>query len=148
MRATIITDASFCPQTKAHGWACWISLDGGKKVRRSGSFLKNPVTSNEAELWAAVNGLVIAYAEGARTILLQTDCLGVVQSMGKEEVFQANWAHRFPGASISLRHVKGHTDNPDARSWVNRWCDRQARVHMRAMRSTLRKGVFTKEDQE
>jgi hypothetical protein len=32
---------------------------------------------------------------------------------------------------IQFRHVKAHTRAQDARSWVNRWCDREAKIKMR-----------------
>jgi ribonuclease HI len=138
MRATIITDASFCPDTKAGGWAVWIAGDIGARIKQSGPFKENPATSNLAEIMAAINGCAIAYRAGARTMLIQSDCLGVKAAIMKgSALWKAAKAAHFPDAKITYRHVKGHTKNPAARSWVNRWCDEQAGLHMREGRQKL-----------
>jgi hypothetical protein len=40
-----------------------------------------------------------------------------------------------PALKIWLKHVKGHSKAKDARSWVNKQCDRQAREFMSAQRA-------------
>jgi len=35
---------------------------------------------------------------------------------------------------VTLRHVKAHTKVSDARSFVNRWCDKQAKKQLRESR--------------
>jgi len=39
-----------------------------------------------------------------------------------------------PDAVLEYRHVKGHTRTKDGRSYVNRWCDKAAKRHMRKQR--------------
>lgn len=135
MRATVITDASFCPDTKAGGWAVWIAGDIGARIKQSGPFKTNPPSSNDAEIMAAINGCAIAYRAGARTILIQSDCKGVQDAILKgKAIWKAAKTLHFPDAHIQYRHVKGHTNNPAARSWVNRWCDEQAKKHMKEAR--------------
>lgn len=137
MRATVITDASFCPKTKAGGWACWITPDVGTRVKLSGKFQNLPESATFAELWSAYNGLAVAYKMGARVILLQSDCMTVGTAISKP-----NGKHGFgpfrdehiPDAVVQFRHVKGHTNDPAARSYVNRWCDAEAKRHMRELR--------------
>lgn len=125
MLATIITDASFCSETKAAGWAAWIRADGGIKVTRSGSFKDRPKQAEEAELWALKNGAFLAaQIAGVTHLLVQSDCLGALRKMPAT----------YEGLPVRTRHVKGHTNNPAARSWVNRWCDREAKKHMKKER--------------
>jgi len=139
MRATLITDASFCPKTRAGGWAVWITFDGGVRCKKAGRFTDKPQHSVMAECRAAMNGLAIAYARGARDILLQSDCMAVstMLTQGKWGFKKAKTLH-FPNAVITYRHVKGHTKNGNARSYVNRWCDAEAGQHMRAMREEVK----------
>lgn len=134
-RATIITDASFCHRTKAAGWAAWIAADEFPKIREFGPFKKPPKTSSEAEIQAALNGLFLAYRAGARLLLIQSDCLGVGHMIDNRTKKFLNFQKlHLANSKVEYRHVKGHTNNPASRSWVNRWCDEQAKKAMRAQR--------------
>ena len=141
MKATVITDASFCQQTKAGGWAAWIAFDGGAKEQHSGVFRSRPQNSGFAELQAALNGIWFAYRRGSREILVQTDCLAVVHAAkhtgAYAEAFRKARVEHFPDAVINAKHVKGHTKTADARSWCNRWCDREAKYKMRQQRDAV-----------
>lgn len=140
MRATVITDASFCHKTKAAGWACWISADNGK-TKKGGKFHKCPRTSQEAEYWAALNGVALALQVGAVDILLQSDCLSVVNKLNRAAA-SSRVRTDLRKASFSLsrhtlrcRHVKGHqSSSAGARFFVNNWCDKHAKVHMNQQR--------------
>lgn len=138
MRATVITDASFCSETKAGGWAAWIAYDRGPKGQHSGSFRSRPPNSGVAELQAALNGIWIAYQNGARDILIQTDCMAIVHAVqgsgGYASAYRLARVEHFPQAAVRAKHVKGHSQTSDARSWCNRWCDAQAKIHMRKQR--------------
>lgn len=148
-RATVITDASFCSDTNAAGWAAWIRVDfHAEPVRLSGPFRTNPETSGEAEIWAAVNGIFAAARHGATVVLVQSDNLGVVEGINGHSKKYAKWwnaalkrAFSGPDAPavphLHARHVKGHSKNSDARSWVNRWCDRKSRAAMRERRAEM-----------
>ena len=140
-RATVITDASFCPHTKSAGWAAWVTLNipgrPVERVKQYGAFQQRPKSSTEAELWAAWNGIWLAYRHGARHILCQTDCLAVVRNpssgrrgMSYSEIKATHW----PEAVVQFRHVKGHTNRDEPRFFVNRWCDEQAGRVMRKQR--------------
>lgn len=139
-RATIICDASWCPNTKSGGWAVWITTSIGydanrKRIKRSGVFHEKPRGAEEAERWACYNGLWLAAQEGVKRALIQTDCLNVVQRRGPD------WDQvtKFLGEmEIRWKHVKGHTDNPESRFYVNRWCDREAKRRMRIQRRKSR----------
>jgi ribonuclease HI len=133
MRATVITDASFCPRTGAGGWAAWIRFDDKRLVKRSGAFRDLAKHSTDAEFKAAVNGVLHAAAGGATTVLLQSDNQQVVQQFAQ----MVNAAGVPIPCVVKTRHVKGHDGGHTTRSWVNEWCDREAKVHMRAMRARL-----------
>lgn len=147
-KATVITDASFCPTTRAAGFGAWVTLDnaGGppRRIKKGGRLNKPPQSSEGAEFYAAMNGIWYAYQAGARDILLQTDNMGVVSVINCTTVksplrsvyADIRLAH-FQGATIRAKHVKGHTNVQDARSFVNRWCDEVAGKHMRAARKLL-----------
>ena len=89
---------------------------------------------------AAINGIWLAHNAGASNILLQTDCMAVIQTLSgtiSNERLRRIWQEarqRYQFGAIATRHVKGHTQVADKRSWVNRWCDREAGKHMRAQR--------------
>jgi len=147
MRATVITDASFCPETKAAGWACWIRIDGRETPIKHYGSLKVPVSAaHEAEMLAALNGLWLAYKYGATSALLQTDCLAVVNAISgaqNHRKIRARWVEKLAACGLTqfpirARHVKGHTRIQDARSYVNRWCDAHAKQSMREQRSAER----------
>jgi ribonuclease HI len=144
-KATVITDASWCPHTNAGGWAAWINVNypggGHQRLNRSGNFNKLVESSTWAEAYAAWNGIWLAYQMGARDILVQTDCLELVQRNGRpssvkgaSELNCAKEAY-WPDARLRWRHVRGHTSGDDRRSWVNNWCDREARKYMRQQRA-------------
>jgi ribonuclease HI len=138
MRATVIADASFCSRTKAGGWAVWVAYDGGTKGQHSGMFRSRPPSSGIAELQAVLNGLWIAHQNGARDILIQTDCMSVVHAINGvgayAKLYRDAHTKHFADATVRAKHVKGHTTIADARSWCNRWCDTEAKRHMRKQR--------------
>lgn len=133
-RATVISDASFCPDTRAAGWAAWVSMTGNHKIKRSATFKQLPKHSTEAEYWAALNGIWLAFQAGASDILIQTDCLSVVNRInnGDKEL------NRFHRCRVRARHVRGHTNRKEPRFFVNRWCDEHARKHMLRQRKQLK----------
>lgn len=139
MRATVIADASFCSRTGAAGWAAWIAYDGGMKGQHSGVFRSNPSGSSAAELLAVLCAIWHAHKGGAQEILVQTDCLAVVHAVNLQnrmaQTFLTAKANHFPGARVRAKHVKGHTQTTDSRSWCNRWCDAEAKRQMRAQRN-------------
>ena len=146
--ATVITDASFCHETRAAGWAAYVRVDTmANPVRMSAAFKSPLVNSAEAELLAAVNGLWLATQRGADQLLLQTDCIAVVtivNGRSRKGLLRLKFAAACEAAGldpeiITARHVKGHSGVLDARSHVNRWCDRHARAAMRHQRKQLLK---------
>lgn len=130
LRATVNVDASFCPRTRAAGWACWIAIDGGQKIKWSGKFHRRPKTSTEAELWAMLNGVWLAASAKVTHILVQGDCLAALNKLQRRDL-DARLPH---AVSITTKHVKAHTDTASPRTWVNDWCDKAAKKHMMEQR--------------
>lgn len=142
-KATVIVDASYCPDTFASGWAAWVRVDAvADAIKMYGTFKTQPRNSGEAEVMAAINGIWIAARAGASFILVQSDCMAVIHLL--EETTSSPrmrelWQNSLKDNGLDRlildgAHVKGHTRNMDARSWVNRWCDAQARIAMLEVR--------------
>lgn len=81
---------------------------------------------------AALNGLYIAHSRGADAALLQVDCMAVVAAVnGGSHAAQPKFRDRLRAVGVEFstlraKHVKAHNGTPDARSWANDWCDKQA----------------------
>lgn len=136
MRATVITDASFCAKTKKAGWAAWITLDDGQRVKRYAALKGHVERSDLAEMKAAANGIWLAMKYGATDVLLQSDCMAVIDGINQNK---DGWKRQRAKAGIcsvriKAKHVKGHTETADARSYINRWCDQNAKNEMRKAR--------------
>lgn len=139
--ATSITDASFCPQSRAGAWAAWIRVDGVREtIKRHGLFSQPPENVNYAEMMAALNGVWLSARAGAQAVMIQTDSMSAVAAAeGRHRLYSEWWREQMVAAGISHiilkpRHVKGHTAIKDARSYVNRWCDAKALQLMRKSR--------------
>jgi hypothetical protein len=79
------------------------------------------------------------------TLLIQTDCLSAIDGfqgtrivVDPQEQRAASLFHEATAKmNVTLRHVKGHTYNRDARSLSNNHCDAEAKRHMRAARRQI-----------
>jgi ribonuclease HI len=151
--ATVITDASWCPHTQAGGYGAWVSMKGGP-ICKAGGLRGLMQTSSHAELLAAMNGIWFAYKAGARNILLQTDNLEVVSiingtsGIGSRRlcgIYLEALKQHFEGARVIARHVRGHTHSQNSRSFVQRWCDAQASIHMRRRRGEINPAVAVRD---
>lgn len=148
---TVFADASFCPDTKAAGYAVWIKTDG-QTIRHAGAFKTAVTTAGAAEVKALANGICLAVSrldlKVGDMIVAQSDsteALGVIR--GGKRLARKWWpvydrvrmALATRGVSLRLRHVKGH-QGKDAgpRHAVNEWCDGAAKRVMRDERQALR----------
>lgn len=145
MQVTIIVDASFCPLTGAAGWAAWIRYKNGHLVKHSAEFKSRIISAQEAERRAVVNAIAVAVYKAPVTlthILAQTDCLAVVRTLTLEQIKKdlgVDFISKHHIPEIAMRHVKGHTGGHIPRLWCNNWRDRVAKVHMKRMKSALKK---------
>lgn len=148
---TVITDASYCPDTKAGGWAAWCVRDG-HRLKVSGQLEMLTQNSTEAELLAMLQGIRRAlkfYAPPLRTyLLIQSDNTGALKKLGQpgQPGSAYDLAHQHYckimeefSPFLKTRHVKGHSDSrKGARYYVNNWADKEAKKHMREMRMQQR----------
>lgn len=153
--ATIISDASFCNQTKSAGWASWIAVDD-ERFRFYGNFQRPIMTSVDAEMGAIVSG-VCAFVElhesftkdiRHHVVLVQSDCVAALDILFRKPITNISkqtfvydmrqilqeQRKKF-GLSIQPRHVKGHqSSNRGARYYVNNQVDKYARIAMEEQR--------------
>ena len=141
MRATAITDASYCqrPNRQCAGWAAWVKGDNGLAVKGYGVVKAHDgMTSTTAELYAALNGLWLAANGGATNVLIRSDCLTVQQAVNgtlRKQYLIDLWGNAIQSARlehvvVSAKHVKGHGPVHDRATWVNDWCDNKAKFAM------------------
>lgn len=151
MIVTIFADASFCHDTKAAGWGCWIKNDI-RSVTYSGVFHVSLASSAEAELCALVNAthkaVVQGHAPAGSFLVLESDCTraldiirgrlahrgSLVEKAARRKLFELLENNRL---RFKVKHVRGHQGGRNARSWVNETCDRLARTAMRSARGKM-----------
>ena len=148
MNITINTDASFCPLTKVGGYAFYIVCNQFK-IQKAGEFKTLPKSSIEAETMCIGNAIATLLSQElpnqVNYIIINTDCLNAIHSitMGGGKVYGKvrklkNKIKRVSKANkLEFRHVKAHNGTPDARSWVNDWCDKEAKKYMRKARKKV-----------
>lgn len=145
MFATLITDASHSGWIGT--WAAWTVSDNQRHTKSG--ILKGPIRdSNEAELKAIANGLALTQSRfpEVKRILIQSDSLhalwvisGRITPVNPAEIETKKLiCKRFSGIRLLTKHVKGHTRCKDARSFVNRWCDKECRRLLNIARSEAR----------
>jgi ribonuclease HI len=106
---TLIADASFDPRTKAAGWAGWAKTAGRDSIIYAGAFKIAPICSAEAELFAIVNVMHIAVAEGliehGSEVLVQSDCADALAVIRKIVPSAIDRKHR-DGVPVPVRRRK------------------------------------------
>ena len=154
---TIFTDASFCPDTNAAGGALWSRTD---KIFYQTSFaVEGAQSANDAEILTACTAIDLvlgtdeyaAFFHGTSNvrIVLVTDAQSVKSALETDKHtrlrdFVLHHIHnmrqrlRLNRVLLKVNHVKGHSGQLDSRSVVNRWCDKQAGLRMRAERAFRR----------
>lgn len=158
---TVITDASWCPDTRCAGWAAWVVCDK-VRVQNSGFVMPTVNSSGDSEFIALVHGLDLALQSfkpvSQTRILMQSDSLDALRHFGNRTKQQSlaapigQWwlrqAHirmqqllATSGACMvyETRHVKGHSNSKQgARFYVNNWADEEAKKQMRTIRDRVR----------
>lgn len=142
---TINTDASYCSEHKVGGYAFWIKSER-LTIKQSGAFKVSPDSSNDAELKCILNALHSVLNRKTlptiTTIRINTDCQGAIDKIKRNRDAISICINRYiqqindvTGATeLQIKHVKAHTLAQDSRSWVNEWCDIQAKEMMRKER--------------
>jgi ribonuclease HI len=142
--ATLLVDASWCPNTGVAGYGYWIASDRGKLG--GGAALQGILSSsNLAEMQAICNVIHIAKSKGLilpqEEVLVQTDCIAAILGLrnarplnADEEQTRAKFAELTEDHLVVFRHVKAHTGRWEARFSANRKCDKRAKDAMRIAR--------------
>ncbi len=146
---TVNTDASFSHQKDAAGYAFYIKCDLFK-IQKGGMFKKMPKNPMEAEMMCIANALFTLSAQKelpkCRLIVINSDCLNCFGLIKKKspnvigrKIYEILRELRKKTAmpKFEFRHVKAHNGSLDARSFVNNWCDKEAKRWMRKMRLNL-----------
>lgn len=157
MNVTINTDASVVANKYA-GFAFWIVCNDGR-IQKAG-YIKQKVTNpNDAEMFCIANALhtlLHSRFKGVSKVVLNTDseqCIkmlnGDISVPTKSKIIRKGYDEstvlmyeillkhgkniRDINEFFSLRHVRAHTGTQDARSKVNEWCDRQAKLYAKRL---------------
>lgn len=146
MLVTINTDASFHPSYKVGAFAFWIVCNQGR-ILKSGK-LKQTHAPHDAEGKCIANALFTLLNSdfnGITRIIINTDSMTCIQRMvGKGKVNTPERSvynylkalkkkHGIKHSNIEFRHVKAHQGTDTPRKYVNDWCDKQAKRHMREL---------------
>lgn len=145
---TVNTDASFSPQHKVGGYAFYIVCDLFK-IQKGGMFKKQPKTAMEAEMMCMANALYTLLSQKelptTKWIIINSDCLFSFERIKRksQDAIGKQVAEMLRNVRLKtsyrdvimpkfeFRHVKAHNGTPDARSFVNDWCDKEAKKWMR-----------------
>lgn len=144
---TINTDASYSHKYKVGTYAFYIVCDLFK-IQKSGYFKVKPKSPMDAEMMCMANALATLNAQKelpvVKLIIINSDCLYSFEKIGlkkknetgrvvAKQLQQVRNKMAFRGVILpkfDFRHVKAHNGTPDARSYVNDWCDREAKKWM------------------
>lgn len=150
MLVTINTDASFHPDFKVGAYAFWVVCNEFK-LQKAGYLKKLCKNPDEAEMNCIINALHQTLSSKVKIskIIINTDSLNSIRVFenDKEGVkkYQLHiWKskrklfnkikHDYKGRErisnsidIEFRHVKAHSGVKDKRSYVNEWCDKNAK---------------------
>lgn len=150
VRATVLTDASYCPFTRCGGWAAWVNGDHMQAAAKHSGRIHavGMPSSTDAEVYAALNGVWLARHYGATHILLRTDCKAVLylaDGTAKSERLISVWSQAISredmsGIYLRVTHIRAHGEIKCRASYVNDWCDRRAKAAMRQFRKELQSG--------
>jgi len=155
MIVTINTDASFHPEYKFGTYAFWIVCDKFK-ITKSGYFKDKCLDPNDAEMKCIINALytIKQHASEFNTLVINTDSMNSIHMFTKDfEKIKRYKLSKFSshGKKFSklikelgrpkfhLKHVKAHTEGKDSRSYVNNWCDTEAKKELRKIIKKLSK---------
>lgn len=149
MIVTVNTDASYSHLHKKGSFAFWI-VSNEFKILKSGLLRKNVSKSQLAEFKCIINALHVLFNEDCtrvHRVIINTDCLDVIHiienDLPKIKKYNLEWGfhtrkiymdlindNKMNHLKIELRHVKSHTGKSDARSYVNEWCDTNAKKQL------------------
>lgn len=143
MLVTINTDASFAYEKKLGAYAFWIVCNDFR-IKKSGVLKGKCISSDEAEMKCILNAIYTLYKanKSISRIIINTDSRNSIMMLTSENktpktklrygdifIIYNKLLKKLP--YIEYRHVKAHTSVSDKRSFVNRWCDREAKINLK-----------------
>lgn len=152
-RCTLITDASWCPDTKAAGFGGWCAgTMGSGKV--GGAIVDLLPSSQVAETVAVCNAIWMSMDKGLLVpnteLLIQIDNLNVIKLFeGKREPSNKHERKAFDWFKqtmykhelrITFRYIKSHNNEAETKYYCHNLCDKEAKSFMRHRRSQVRLG--------
>ncbi len=138
---TINTDASFHQNYKVGTYAFYIVCDLFK-IQKGGIFKKKVDSPEVSEMMAIGNAIAMlsSHKELPKVdwLIINTDCLNGANKIKKGNTPLGHQIHgmlmrlvkKIGATKFELRHVRAHNGKPDARSFVNDWCDKEAKRWM------------------
>lgn len=149
MLVTINTDACFHTQLRIGGYAFW-AVSNDFKITKSGVFRKKCTTSDDAEAKCIINALsiILKSHKNITKIIVNTDSLNAIAYLKNDKShiskYNLSTSKRIQFSNLFLelrrlykkqleiefRHVKAHSGVDDKRSFVNEWCDTEAKKQM------------------
>lgn len=139
---TINTDAAFHSEFKVGAFAFWIVSDMGRVIK-SGSLRDKVNNATEAELKCILNAFYTLKQqkwEGIYKVILNTDSLNSIYILKEDSAKIKKYNLKYGDAIrnkfnsmkvglplIEFRHIKAHKTTEIAKSWVNDWCDKNAK---------------------
>lgn len=149
MLVTINTDASYSPINRRAGYAFWAVCDEFR-IQKSGVFRDKCMNPNDAEAKCILNALKVVTSanKNITKIIVNTDSLNAIALLKYDREHMRKyigdnmkmWKHlrivyaefrRIKGLQIEFRHVKAHSGLKDKRSYVNEWCNFNAKLNLR-----------------
>jgi len=161
---TINSDAGFYHYDKIGSFAYWIR-GNGVYLKGSGVFKKQVQSPWHAEMQAMINALealrmskpppIIGFIFNRDNINARSGKKNPLRAMLKKSIvkFKTDAISRLGTKKFKeltanqkeyaiFRHVKGHSDVDDKRSFVNRWCDEQCSLRLREWNAKQKQKKF------
>lgn len=150
---TVFSDASHHPD--GHAGYAYFLRDESTIVKESHALPWKADRSTDVEEFAMCHAILRALDtipnEPGDEIVAQTDCTHVIYRFEVEHSVATKsvigWLTD-AGVSLRFKHVRAHSGVDDKRSYVNRWCDSNARREMRLSRAALLKPSSPHNQQE
>lgn len=159
MVITINTDASFSYKHKIGSFACWVVCNRFK-IKHSDLLKKKVDSATRAECMAIMNALHMVFQYnmvGVRMIIVNTDSMNAkhvfeddqekikkyrlrdyyMQFYGRFTKMKKMAFHPDQKVEFQFRHVKAHQDTDTPRTYINDWCDKEAKRHLGAQLDKL-----------
>lgn len=148
MLVTLNTDASFWYGVNKGAYAFW-AKSNEFCIKKTGVFRQKCLCNTDAEAKAILNGLstVCNASTFVTRIIVNTDSIPAIaifqrcKMVTAKDLAEWKWSHIYKvymalllrdNLTIEFRHVKAHNGTSDKRSFVNDWCDKNAKKSIKS----------------